>query len=180
LRFDFVGKSSRRQVHEIEDRHVAKLVRELLRHRGEVFKFRNGGGVISDVKGRHINDYIHERMGDRFTAKDFRTWAGSLLAACVLARLPAESWQSPTACRRAIAGAMREVAKQLGNTPAVCRKSYVFPVVLRRFEEGRVLEQPVVGIPKTAVVLERVERGLLALLEPTPRASQAAVLRRAA
>lgn len=167
LKLDFVGKSGQRQVREIRDRHVARLVRELLRHRGEVFKFENGGGAIVDVKARHINDYIRERMGERFSAKDFRTWAGSLLAASALARMPAESRSSPTACRRAIAAAMREVAAQLGNTPAVCRSSYVFPAVLRRFEEGRVVRHPVAVIPHGSRALERCERSLLALLTAT-------------
>jgi DNA topoisomerase-1 len=180
LRFDFVGKSSRRQMHEVKDRQVAKLVRELLRHPGEVFKFRNGDGAMVDVKGQHINAYIQERMGERFTAKDFRTWAGSLLAASALARMPAESRSSPAASRRAIAAAMREVAESLGNTPAVCRSSYVFPVVLRRFEEGRVLRHPVAGIPRGTRSIERCERGLLALLAPGAQGGNGRGVRRRA
>lgn len=167
VRFNFVGKSARRQVHELKDREVAQLVRELLRYPGEVFKFRNEAGAIIDVKGHHINAYIRDRMGERFTAKDFRTWAGTLLAARALARMPPESRSTPTAARRAIAQAMREVAGTLGNTPAVCRSSYVFPVVLRCFEQGRVLRQPGTGTPRGTRTLERCERGLLALLAQT-------------
>ncbi|MEO5988015.1 MAG: DNA topoisomerase IB [Candidatus Eisenbacteria bacterium] len=167
LQFDFVGKSGKRQVHELKDRAVAKLVRELLRHRGEVFKYRNDQGTIADIKGHHINAYIRDRMGERFTAKDFRTWAGTLLAARALARMPPESRSTPTAARRAIAQVMREVSGYLGNTPAVCRASYVFPVVLRCFEQGRVLKNPGTGIPRGTRALERCERGLLRLLAST-------------
>jgi DNA topoisomerase I len=181
LRFDFVGKSARRQVRAIEDRRVAGLVRELLRHPGEVFKFRHADGAIVDVRSRHINAYIRERMGERFTAKDFRTWAGTLFAASALARIPPESRSGPRERRRAIAAAMRDVAGHLGNTPAVCRASYVFPIVLRRFEEGRVLRHPVTGIAPRARALEQCERGLLSLLTPDPpRIAAHRAVRRAA
>ena len=167
LRFDFVGKSGKRQVHELKDREVAKLVRDLLRHRGEVFKYRNDQGTITDIKGHHINAYIRDRMGERFTAKDFRTWAGTLLAARALARMPPESRSAPAAARRAIAQMLREVSGYLGNTPAVCRASYVFPVVLRCFEQGRILRHPGTGPPRGTRALERCERSLLGLLGST-------------
>ncbi len=180
IRFDFVGKSGRRQVHELKDPAVAKLVRDLLRHPGEVFKYRNDEGLIADIKAQHINVYIRERMGERFTAKDFRTWAGTLLAARALARLPAEARATPVASRRAIAAVMREVSDCLGNTPAVCRSSYVSPRVVQRFEQGRVLRHTGVGIPRGARLVERCERALLALLAsngahaPRRRRAQAA------
>jgi DNA topoisomerase I len=162
--FDFPGKSGQRQVREVRDRRIAKLVRELLRYPGEVFKYRDESGSICDVKSRHINAYIQETMGERFTAKDFRTWAGTLLCACALARTPPEGRASTTARKRSIAAAIRQVSEHLGNTPAVCRGSYVFPVVLQRFDEGRVLRYAFNGDARRARDVERSERGLLGLL----------------
>lgn len=164
LHFDFPGKSGQRQVRDVRDRRVAKLVRELLKHPGEVFKFRAEDGAIVDVKTRHINAYIQEHMGERFSAKDFRTWAGTLLCACALARTEPEGRASPTARKRSVAAALRHVAQHLGNTPAVCRSSYVFPVVLRRFEEGRVLRYAFNGDVRRSRDVERSERALLTLL----------------
>ena len=169
LGFDFVGKSGRRHVREVRDRAVARLVRELLRHPGEVFKFRNGDAALTDVKSRHINEYLREQTGQRFTAKDFRTWAGTLLGACALARAAPESRSTAASRRRAISAAMREVSEHLGNTPAVCRASYVFPAVIRHFEEGRTLRRPLDRIDPRARQLERCERELLVLLDTAPR-----------
>lgn len=168
--FDFVGKSRKRQLREFRDRPVARLLRALLAHPGDVFKYRNGDGRLADVKSHHINEYLRERTGQRFTAKDFRTWAGTLLCAAVLARVPAEARATAAARKRAVAAAMREVAHHLGNTPAVCRASYVFPVVVRQFEAGRVMRSTLSRLtaPPTRQ-LERCERALLTLLDDTTR-----------
>src|SRR5437763_4566446 len=79
-------------------------------------------------------------MGQRFSAKDFRTWAGTLIAACALARLDGESVPGRTDRKKLIVAAVKETAAQLGNTPAVCRSSYIWPSVLRDFEKGSVLK----------------------------------------
>ena len=172
---DFVGKSKQRQSREFRDRAVAKLLRELCQSPGEVFKYRNGDGRLADVKSRHINDYIRERTGQRFTAKDFRTWAGSLLCAAALARTEPDARATTVSRRRAVAAAMREVSEHLGNTPAVCRASYVFPVVVQRFEEGRVPRRALARLsPQRLRELERCERAFLALIEePRPRSAPA-------
>jgi DNA topoisomerase-1 len=169
---DFVGKSGQRQRREFRDRPVAKLLRELCEHPGEVFKYLHDDGQLVDVKSRHINDYIRERTGQRFTAKDFRTWAGSLLCAAALARTDPGAHANALSRKRAVAAAMREVSEHLGNTPAVCRASYVFPVVVRRFEEGRVPRRALARLsPGRLRELERGERAFLALIdEPRPRA----------
>ncbi len=169
ITFDFVGKSGRRHVREVRDPRVAQLVRELLRHPGEVFKFRDAEGRLRDVKTRHVNRYLRERMEGPFTAKDFRTWAGTLLAACRLARVEPEQRATRSARKRAVAAAMREVAEYLGNTPAVCRTSYVLPVVLERFESGHVLTHPLAGDLGKLRALERCERELVALLASARR-----------
>lgn len=182
ITFDFVGKSGRRHVREVHDPRVAQLVRELLRHPGEVFKFEEApadGGAprLRDVKSHHVNAYLRERMGGSFTAKDFRTWAGTILAASRLAHTAEEARKTPAARRRAVAGVMREVSESLGNTPAVCRASYVLPIVLRQFDAGRVVGHPLRGLDDVAAV-ERCERELIALLAPAVRKSVAS--RRAA
>jgi len=164
--FDFRGKSGRRHQRELRDPTIARLVRELLRYRGEVFKFRSEAGGIVDVQSGHINAYIKETMGEEFSAKDFRTWAGSLLCACALARLGVAEGGSRTARKRMVTAAIREVAEHLGNTPAVCRSSYVFPAVIRSYEEGRVIQHSFDGWAELLNGnLRRVERSETALLE---------------
>lgn len=140
--FDFPGKSGVRQIRELRDRQVAKVMRSLLKcRRSEVFKFQNENeeGFI-DIKRRHINEYIKEVMGDRFSAKDFRTWAGTLVCACALARIGTEVVEKPTVRKKKIAIAVKETSVALGNTPAVCRSSYICPAVIQSFEKGRTID----------------------------------------
>jgi DNA topoisomerase-1 len=140
IEFDFTGKSGVRQQRQLTDRQVARVIRELLKQPGkEVFKFRNGSDEFVDVKRRHINEYIKEVMGAKFSAKDFRTWAGTLICACALARYGVETVEKPAARRRKIVAAVKETAEVLGNTPAVCRSSYVAPEILNRFERGKII-----------------------------------------
>jgi len=116
--------------------------------------------------GRHFNDYIGEHMGEEFTAKDFRTWGGTLLAAIALAEHgPSES---DTEAKRVVTRVMRSVGEKLGNTPAVARSSYVSPAVVEQYLAGRTIDDfrprhlRVVGARDTA--LDREERALLSLL----------------
>src|SRR4030095_15902068 len=119
-----------------------KLIRELIKPSArEVFAYRNGDDQMVDVKRRHINQYIKEVMGHNFSAKDFRTWAGTLICACALAQ-SAEDVNGHKAMRkRQWAAALKETAAALGNTPAVCRKSYVCPVLWTKFEKGVVIDR---------------------------------------
>jgi DNA topoisomerase I len=91
------------------------------------------------VKRRHINEYIKEVMGDKFSAKDFRTWAGTIICACALARVGTEVVEKRTVRKRKIVAAIKETAETLGNTPAVCRSSYICPQVISSFEKGRII-----------------------------------------
>jgi DNA topoisomerase-1 len=170
VRFDFEGKAGKRQQHEIRDRRVARLVRELLRYPGEVFKFENGDQQMVDVRRKHINLYIKEVMGAPFSAKDFRTWAANLLCASALARLAPRCEPTRRARSRQVAIALREVAAHLGNTPAVCRASYVFDTVFRSWERGRVVSDYIEKVEPLGDgrlrALERSERALLGLLRP--------------
>lgn len=167
IEFDFPGKWGKRQHREMRDRRVARIVRELLKEPGEVFKFRNGDGQWVDVRRRHINDYIKEVMGDAFSAKDFRTWAGTLICACALARAGAEETDSKSALKRKMVSAIQETAEKLGNTPAICRSSYIYPAVLKRFEKGRVIERCFDDIEELVRrrSLHESERALLRMLK---------------
>jgi DNA topoisomerase-1 len=142
IAYDFPGKSGKRQRVEFRDRRVAAIIRRLKKTPGnELFKYRDAEGQIADVKRRHINLYIKEVMGERFTAKDFRTWAGTLLCAGALAREGADPSDSRSTRRKKMAAAIRSTATILGNTPAVCRKSYIDSSVLDDFERGRTIER---------------------------------------
>jgi len=141
VEFDFPGKSGVRQFRQIKDRKVSKVVRKLLQHPSrEVFKYQNGNGEFVNVTRPHINSYIHEVMGENFSAKDFRTWAGTLVCACALARAGSDITDKPTVRKRKIVAAIKETAEALGNTPAVCRSSYICPEVINSFETGRIID----------------------------------------
>ena len=147
IEFDFPGKSGVRQQRQLRDRKVARVIRESMKLPGfNVFKFENGDGKIINVTRQHINAYIKEVMGDSFSAKDFRTWAGTLVCACALARagveMPEESTLRTQARvrKRRIVAAIKETADVLGNTPAVSRGSYVCPEIIHEFEKGKVIE----------------------------------------
>jgi len=140
VEFDFGGKSGVQQQHRLKDRRVAGILKRLLAHpSSEVFKYQDGAGNFVNVTGHHINDYIHEVMGAKFSAKDFRTWAGTLVCACALARLGVEAVETCASRRRKLVKAIKETADILGNTPQVCRDSYVSPEVITGFENGKVI-----------------------------------------
>jgi DNA topoisomerase I len=172
--FDFPGKSGVKQHREVRDHLVAKLIRELLRQPArEVFAYRNGDGQLIDVKRRHINQYIKEVMGHNFSAKDFRTWAGTLICACALAQ-SAEDINGHKAMRkRKWTAAIKETADALGNTPAVCRKSYVCPLLWTKFEKGTVIDRNFRSVNDVinyrGASLHAAEKALLKLLKQEAR-----------
>jgi DNA topoisomerase-1 len=140
VEFDFTGKSGVQQQHQLKDRQVSKIVRSLLKQPSrEVFKYQNGDGEFVNVTRHHINDYIREVMGERFSAKDFRTWAGTLVCACALARLGTEIGEKSASRKRKVVEAIKETADILGNTPAVCRSSYICPEIIISFENGKMI-----------------------------------------
>ena len=141
IEFDFRGKSGVRQQRQLRDRRVARVVRATMKMPGfNVFKYQNGDGKPVVVTRRHINEYIKEVMGSKFSAKDFRTWAGTLVCACALAREGDEIPEKKTARKKKIVEAIKETAQVLGNTPAVCRGSYVCPEIINSFEKGQVID----------------------------------------
>ena len=139
LHFDFVGKSGKRHVVEVSHPRIARIVRSLQELPGqELFQYVDEEGSRQAVDSGDVNDYLRDLAGDDFTAKDFRTWAGTVLAAWALSEF--EKIDSKAAARRNITAAIKRVAAQLGNTPAVCRSSYVHPEILNCYLDGSLVE----------------------------------------
>jgi len=121
------------------DAELAEAIKELLATPAgsRLFRYRHNGELVN-LGARRLNEYIREYLGEEFTAKDFRTWGGTLLAAVALAeREPAET---ATEQKRAVATVMRAVGERLGNTPAVARASYVSPAVVEQYLDGRTID----------------------------------------
>jgi DNA topoisomerase IB len=140
--FDFPAKSGQRRVQSIRDRDVRGAIETMRRRRSgpdDLLVFRERDGW-HDVRSDEINEYIQEKIGEEFSAKDFRTWHGTVLAAAELAAV--EPPRSKSGSERAIREAVKRVAERLGNTPAVCRRSYIDPKVLDRFRAGETIELP--------------------------------------
>jgi len=172
--FDFPGKSGVRQHREFRDRTTARIVRELLRRPGrDVFKYQNGDDSFVDVKRRDINVYIKEIMAGDFTAKDFRTWAATLICASALARVQAQVNGNRHANKRLLVAAIKETAEALGNTPAVCRSAYICPLIMTGFEKGQVIDRHFLSLTELmkyrGTSLHPAERSLLRFLKQTTR-----------
>jgi DNA topoisomerase I len=164
--FRFRAKNRSQVRTTIVDPELAEAFRELLAEPGaRVFRFGDDG-QLCNLTGAHLNEYIGEHMGDDFTAKDFRTWGGTLTAAILLAEHgPAETDDD---ARKIVASAMRRVGERLGNTPAVARASYVSPAVVEQYLDGRTIDDfrprhlRVVGARD--IGLDAEEQALLSLL----------------
>lgn len=168
LRFDYIGKWKKQHMRAIRDAEVAEVVEALKAIRGEeLFKFVQNGRTI-DVKDRHLNDYIQSIIGESFTAKDFRTWAGTLL--CSIALAMQGQGATKTERKRRVRKAVVATAEQLGNTPAVCRSSYICPRLLDEYMEGKpfeMLRKQHRGSPVVRVGLSKEEKALLKFLRET-------------
>lgn len=135
VRFHFDGKSGKQWSAKIKDRRVAKIIRACQDLPGqELLQYRDEGGTIQDVTSSDVNDYLREITGRDVTAKDFRTWAGTVLAAIALKDLT--SIGGAKKADKRLRAAIETVAARLGNTPAICRKCYVHPEVLNAFLDG--------------------------------------------
>jgi DNA topoisomerase I len=167
IAFDFRGKHKSVTRTTVVDAELADAIKKLLAQpRGSrLFRYESDGGLCA-LTGARLNEYVREHLGEAFTAKDFRTWGGTLIAAIALAeRGPPET---ETEAKRRLAAAMRRVGEQLGNTPAVARSSYVSPVVIDQYLDGTTIEDfrprhlRVVGARDLG--LDREEQALLSLL----------------
>jgi DNA topoisomerase IB len=171
IRIAFRGKHSVQVRTELVDEELAAALRELQALGGgaRVFRYRGEGG-LNNLTSRRLNEYVKVHLGPEYTAKDFRTWGGTLLAAVAFAERVERDGFPETAAdeKRAVAAVMRRVALQLGNTPAVCRTSYVSPAVVEQYLDGRTIEDfrprhlRVVGARE--VGLDAEELSLLSLL----------------
>jgi len=137
IRFRFRGKSGKQHEAGLRDRRLATVVRRCQDLPGQdLFQYVDEAGEVRDIGSSDVNDYLREISGEDFTAKDFRTWAGTVLAFRALRALqPAET---DGGSRRNVSSAMRDTADRLGNTPAVARSSYVHPAVIEAYLDGRI------------------------------------------
>ena len=142
IHFRYVGKGRVKQRQCVVGRDLARRVERLLRSPGRrLFRYQDGSRRWRDLDARDVNGYLREVVGVDYSAKDFRTWGGTLRAATVLAELGPAS--SATEAKRRVALAMRLVAADLGNTPTICRKSYVHPIVVAKYlDEGETIALP--------------------------------------
>ncbi len=161
--FTFTGKSGKKHVISLQDRQLARIVKRCQDMPGqELFTYVDDAGVSHNIGSQDVNDYLREIAGTDFTAKDFRTWTGSVLAAVALRELGAA--ESVTQAKKNIVMAVEAVALKLGNTPAVCRKAYVHPEVLAAYLEGAVMEVQKASARAAAWHLRHDEKALLAFL----------------
>lgn len=150
LRFKFRGKGGIPHAIDLKDRRLARIVKRCQEVPGqELFQYLDDDGNPQDIGSHDVNDYLREISGQDFTAKDFRTWGGTLLALQAFQAIgPCES---RTQARQNAVRVVRRVAEQLGNTPAVCKKYYIYPALVEAFLEGTLFDrldsQPPTNIP---------------------------------
>ena len=166
LVFDYPAKHGKRQLREVVDAEVASAVRRLKARRGggdELLAYREGR-YWRDLRSSDINAYLKEQTGLDVSAKDFRTWGATVLAAVTLAATDPERL-TPSTRKRRIADAVKQVATQLGNTPAVARSSYIDPRVFDRYRDGYRIDLALVGDEDPSTTLQGdVEDAVLDLL----------------
>lgn len=169
LSFSYLAKGSQERIQAVADDDVQAVVRSLLRRKdpGEELLAFWGDRAWHDVRSVDINDYLHDVAGDDVSAKDFRTWHATVLAVVALAQ--AEPASSVSGRQRTVAAAVRRVAEALGNTPAVCRKSYIDPRVLDLYADGA-LAAVRIDVPddvdlEALAAQPEVERAVIALLD---------------
>jgi len=179
LRFHFRGKAGKWHNVDIHDRNIAKIVERCQDLPGqELFQFVEDDGSRRDVRSEDVNDYLREISGNDFTAKDFRTWAGTVLAAMALREF--EKFETKAQAKKNIVAAIESVAKKLGNTPAVCKKCYIHPHVIDSYLEGTLVEtlkqraakisESIRGLPADEAAVLRLLRHRLSMEEKLARA----------
>ena len=159
--FQFRGKSGKTHSIDVRDKKIAKIVRQCQELPGhDLFEYLDEDGTPHGIHSGQVNEYLHEIAGEEFTAKDFRTWAGTLSAAKVLSKAEAITQSK-------IALAVKDVAHQLGTTPTVCRNCYIHPIVLSMAEKNtlRNLLQATKTHRKGQPGLRQDEAALLGLLK---------------
>jgi DNA topoisomerase-1 len=168
VRFEFKGKSGVAHEIDLADPRLARIVKQCQDLPGqELLQYVDEEGAVRDIGSTDVNQYIQEIAGDGFTAKDFRTWAGTVLATLALQEL--EQFDSQAQAKKNIVRAVESVAAKLGNTKAVCRKCYIHPAILESYADGsmlRTLEQRArAKLSKEIRSLKAEEAMVLTLLE---------------
>ena len=159
-RFAFDGKSGLRHEVTVDDARLVRIVRRCQALPGQqLFQFTDDDGRVQDVDSGMVNDYLREAMGGDYTAKDFRTWGGTLRAVEILATTEHPEPPSKRAFDRCVSVAVKAVAQHLRNTPAVCRSSYIHPVVLTAWCDGTLHDR--IGGARGPRELERAAQKLL-------------------
>jgi DNA topoisomerase-1 len=179
VRFRFKGKSGKLHDVELSDPHLARIVKNCQELPGsQLFQYVGDDGAVHDVGSSDVNAYLRAAMGHSFTAKDFRTWAGTVLAAQALQEL--SHVRSKTHAEKNVLTAVEAVARMLGNTRTICRKCYVHPLVINAYLDGtlsRSLRAKALDRLSNGKGLKPMESAVLALLQ---RRLKGAVDRRAA
>ncbi len=164
MRFQFRGKGGKQHEIDLHDPHLAKIVREAQDLPGQtLFQYDDEEDGVQRIASEDINAYLREIGGEEFSAKDFRTWAATVLAAEAL--LEFEPFMTPAEAKKNMLGAIKRVAERLGNTPAICRKSYIHPLVLNGYLDGltvKVLKTRADRVPRHS--LTPMERAVLNFL----------------
>jgi DNA topoisomerase I len=165
IRFEFRGKSGVQHALNLSDRRLARIIKQCQELPGhELFQYIDEDGARCAIGSADVNEYLRAIAGDDFSSKDFRTWAGTVLAARALAQLHHTRGK---AVKKNIAAAIEAVARQLGNTKAVCRKCYVHPVVFEAYQDGSLAEisrRPRKNSKALPHALQSDEAAVLALL----------------
>src|SRR3989440_973066 len=162
LRFTFRGKSGKQHTIELHDRRMARIIKRFLEIPGqELFQYVDGDGEVKAIDSADVNEYLHQITGEDFTAKDFRTWAGTILAARFLRETAGAT--NSHAAKKQLVRAIARVADELGNTAAVAKKGYIHPAVIAAYLSGG-LEPISQKDDPDPYKLSAEERSLLALL----------------
>jgi len=166
--FRYTGKSSQEQKKHVVDNKLAKIVKQIDGIPGyEVFKYLDENDNIIDVKSDDLNTYIREVIGEEFSAKDFRTWAGTMIAAIALDQLGIVSKKDQKLLNKNIKLAILKVSEKLGNSPSVAKTSYIDPRIIDEYVEGRTLhyfEKEINKLLKNLKNLSKEEIGVLCML----------------
>ncbi|MEO7932782.1 MAG: DNA topoisomerase IB [Chthoniobacterales bacterium] len=168
IEFAFKGKSGVRHEIAVKDPQLAKIVRRCQEMPGQdLFEYEGEDGELHTITSQDVNEYLRGIAGEDFSAKDFRTWAGTVLAAIALREF--EAFDAQAEAKRNVVSAIEAVAKMLGNTPSVCRKCYVHPVILDSYLTGDTIatvQQRVEGkIDRSLSKLKPEEAAVLILLQ---------------
>ena len=176
LEFDYDAKSGQHRLCQVADPEVRAVITTLRRRRApteaELLAYKVGREWV-DVKSSDINEYVQQHIGDEFSAKDFRTWVGTVLAAAGLA--VEDGGESETSRKRAVASVVKDVAEHLGNTPAVARSAYIDPRVVERFERDDTVEDVLADIDIEDLedgIPEELETAVLDLIDRARRSNK--------